>query len=642
MQSGSGKIHMRVMQNNDESHLKQELFIPTFVTDSFRSRIKTKRYAMSAPSATATSLKGGEFIVKSTDFSGMFIPEEFSEEHRMMADMAHEFLQQHVHPILDRIDALESGLMASLIDKAGELGMLGVSIPEEFGGFGKDFLTSMLMTEVLGAGHSFSVAMAAHTGIGTLPILYFGNDAQKAKYLPKLATGEWKGSYCLTEPGSGSDALAAKTKAVLTPDGKHYVLNGQKMWITNAGFADIFTVFAQVDGDKFTGFIVEKGTEGLSLGEEEHKMGIKGSSTRQVFFSDCKVPVENVLGEIGKGHLIAFNILNIGRAKLAVAALGGAKQVASLSVQYANTREQFKLPISKFGAIRHKLAEQAVRIFTLESAIYRVSQMIEKKEEELTASGQSFAQALLGAAEEFAVECAILKVAGSEVLDFVADEGVQIYGGYGYSADFPMDRAYRDSRINRIFEGTNEINRLLTVDMILKRAMKGEIDLMGPAMAVQKELMAIPDFGNGEQKPFGEEHKAIANMKKAILMVAGTAVQKYAMKLGKEQEILMRIADMAIDTFQAESVLLRAQKLHGNQGESAATNAVDMARIFLNDALDRLNINGKQAIYAMSEGDEQRMLLLGLKRFSKGSAFNAIEARRRVAATLIQADKYCF
>jgi alkylation response protein AidB-like acyl-CoA dehydrogenase len=587
-------------------------------------------------------LKGGEFIIRSTDPNSVFTPEEFNEEHRMMADMAHEFLVQNIYPNLDRIDAMEPGLMASMVDKAGELGLLGVSIPEEYGGFGKDFLTGMLMTEVLGAGHSFSVAMAAHTGIGTLPILYFGTPAQKAKYLPKLSTGEWKGSYCLTEPGSGSDALAAKTKAVLTPDGKHYVLNGQKMWITNAGFADVFTVFAQVDGDKFTGFIVEKDYAGLSLGEEEHKMGIKGSSTRQVFFMDCKVPVENVLGEIGKGHLIAFNILNIGRAKLAAAALGGSKQVCTQSVEYANTREQFKLPIAKFGAIKHKLAEQAIRIFAIESAIYRVSGLIENKEEELMASGKSFESALLGAAEEYAVECAILKVAGSEVLDFVVDEGVQIYGGYGYSADFPMDRAYRDSRINRIFEGTNEINRLLAVDMILKRAMKGELDLMGPAMAVQKELMGIPEFGNGNNKLFEEETKVVANMKKAILMVAGTAVQKYMMTLAKEQELLMRIADMAIDTYMAESILLRVQKLVATKGDEACALQIDMASTYINDMVDRLNVNGRNAINAMCEGDEQRMLLMGLKRFSKMAPVNTIAARRRIAKAMIEANKYPF
>lgn len=586
-------------------------------------------------------MKGGQFLIRESDFSALFTPEHFSEEHRMMAEMARDFLEQEVYPHLDRIDALEPGLMPSLIDKAGELGMLSVSIPESYGGFGKDFLTGMLMTEVLGAGHSFSVAMAAHTGIGTLPILYFGNEAQKQKYLPKLATGEWKGSYCLTEPGSGSDALAAKTKAVLSDDGKHYILNGQKMWITNAGFADVFTVFAQVDGDKFTGFIVDRNTEGLSLGEEEHKMGIKGSSTRQVFFSDCKVPVENVLGEIGKGHLIAFNILNIGRAKLAAAALGAAKQVSSRSVEYANTREQFKLPIARFGAIRHKLAEQAIRIFALESAIYRVSQLIEEKEEALLASGSDFGTALLGAAEEYAVECAILKVAGSEVLDFVVDEGVQIYGGYGYSADFPMDRAYRDSRINRIFEGTNEINRLLTVDMLLKRAMKGELDLMGPATAIQAELTAIPDFSNADDSVFAAERKAIANMKKAILMVAGTAVQTYMMKLAKEQEILMRIADMIIDTFMSESILLRAMKSSAEGAAQAELHSA-MARVYVQDSMDRMQVNGKHAILAMSQGDQQRMLLMGLKRFTKSEAYNAVLARRTVSDALTSSNRYCF
>ena len=596
---------------------------------------------MTLPS-TSRLLKGGEFIISPTPAESVFIPEEFTEEHRMMADMAHEFLKHEVYPNLDRIDALEPGLMPSLLDKAGEQGMLGISVPEEYGGFGKDFLTAMLMTEVLGAGHSFSVAMAAHTGIGTLPILYFGNATQKARYLPKLASGEWKGCYCLTEPGSGSDALAAKTKAVLSTDGKHYILNGQKMWITNGGFADVFTVFAQVDGDKFTGFILEKGYEGLSLGEEEHKMGIKGSSTRQVFFSDCKVPVENVLGEIGKGHLIAFNILNIGRAKLAAAALGGSKQVSSQSVAYANTREQFKLPIAKFGAIRHKLAEQAIRIYTLESAVYRVSHLIERKEQELLQSGAPVEKALLGAAEEYAVECAILKVAGSEVLDYVVDEGVQIYGGSGYSAEFPMDRAYRDSRINRIFEGTNEINRLLTVDMLLKRAMKGELDLMGPATAVQKELMAIPDFTDRETGLFDSEIKAVANMKKALLMVAGAAVQKYMTKLAKEQEVLLRIADIAIDTFMSESVLLRVSKLVAQKGEDAYGSRLDICRVFINDAMDRILINGRNAINAFSEGDEQRLLSLGLKRFTKTDPVNTVECRRRIAAALIDADRYCF
>jgi len=498
------------------------------------------------------------------------------------------------------------------------------------------------MTEKLGAGHSFAVAMAAHTGIGTLPILYFGTKQQKDKYLPRLASGEMKASYCLTEPGSGSDALAAKTKAILSPDGKHYVLNGQKMWITNAGFADLFIVFAQVDGDKFTGFIVEKSAPGLSLGEEEHKMGIKGSSTRQVFFMDCQVPAENLLGDVGKGHLIAFNILNIGRAKLAGAALGGCKRAISTSVSYANTREQFKLPISKFGAIKHKLAEQAIRTFVMESCLYRASHMIDDKEKQLLQEGKEFAKALLGAAEEYAVECAILRVFGSEVLDFVVDEGVQIFGGYGFSSDYPMDRAYRDARINRIFEGTNEINRMLIVDMLLKRAMKGELDLMTPASNVQKELMAIPEFGNGEEGPFSAEKKTIADMKKAALMVAGTAVQKYMMQLTKEQEIIMNISDMIIEIYTAESVLLRVEKLTSMKGTEAVSVYNDMMKTYFNDSVDRLNLAGKNAINSMSEGDENRMLLMGLKRFTKSVPYNTKEARRRIAKELIDANKYCF
>lgn len=589
-----------------------------------------------------TFLKGGEFVIKPSTYEDIFVPEEISEEHKMMVQMAQDFLKQEVQPNFEALDQHKEGLMVSILNKAGELGLLGISVPEEYGGFGKDFVTSMLITEVLGAGHSFSVAMAAHTGIGTLPILYFGNKQQKEKYLPLLATGKWKASYCLTEPGSGSDALAAKTKAVLSPDGKHYIINGQKMWITNAGFADLFIVFAQVDGDKFTGFIIEKSFNGITLGEEEHKMGIKGSSTRQVFFSDTKVPVENVLGEIGKGHLIAFNILNIGRAKLAAAALGGCKQVTTLSIEYANTRQQFNLPIAKFGAIRYKLAEQAIKTYATESALFRISSMIDELEKRLIAEGVEHSKALLQAAEEYAVECAILKVVGSETLDYVVDEGVQIYGGYGFSADYPMDRAYRDSRINRIFEGTNEINRLLAVDMILKRAMKGKLDLMTPAMEVQKELMGIPDFGDVDDSLFAAEKRTLANMKKALLMVAGSAVQKLMMTLAKEQEILINIANMAADIFVSESIMLRTEKLVAHNTEAQCTAQLDMLRVYLNDAADRVNLQGKEAINSFAQGDEQRMLLLGLKRFTKTPPYNTKEARRRVAKVLIDANAYCF
>jgi alkylation response protein AidB-like acyl-CoA dehydrogenase len=559
-----------------------------------------------------------------------------------MKDMCKDFINTEILPILDRIDVQEEGLMQKLLEKAGELGLLAISIPEDLGGFGKDVNTSMLVTEMMGQGHSFAVALAAHTGIGTLPILYFGTEAQKQKYIPKLASGQLKASYCLTEPGSGSDALAAKTKAILSADGKHYVLNGQKMWITNAGFADVFIVFAQVDGDKFTGFIVEKGTPGLSLGNEEHKMGIKGSSTRQVFLSDCQVPAENVLGDIGKGHLIAFNILNIGRIKLAAAALGGSKRTANLSIEYAKERVQFKTPIANFGAIQHKLAEQAIRIYACESALFRASNEINDAEEEMIAAGKLPNEALLGAAQEFAVECAILKVAGSEVLDYVVDEGVQILGGYGFSADYPMDRSYRDSRINRIFEGTNEINRMLIMDMLLKRAMKGELDLMGPAMAVQKELMSMPDFGDAEEGIFVNEKKAIANVKKAALMAAGFAAQKFMMGLAQEQEILMNIADIVIDVYQAESTVLRTEKLVSMKGEKAAAEQIDITRVFVFDMMDRVSAAGKNAIVSMAEGDEARMLLMGLKRFTKIEPINTKNARRRIAAKLIEANHYPF
>ncbi|WP_423736791.1 acyl-CoA dehydrogenase family protein [Chitinophaga caseinilytica] len=588
------------------------------------------------------ALKGAEFLVKDASPADVFIPEDFSEEQLMIKEMAETFIAREVTPVLDRLDKMEEGLMPSLLDKAGEQGLLGAAFPEELGGLGKDFITATLINEALGAGHSFSVAMAAHTGIGSLPILYFGTEAQKQKYIPKLATGEMKGAYALTEPNSGSDALSAKTTAKLTDDGKHYILNGQKIWITNSGFADVFTVFAKVDGEQFTAFIVEKGTPGFTLGPEEHKMGIKGSSTRQIYFQDAKIPAENVLGQIGKGHLIAFNILNIGRLKLCAATQGGAKGSINIAIQYAKTREQFKQPIANFGAIKHKLAEMAIRIWTCDSALYRTADLINQQEHELLAAGKSFSEALLGAAEEYAVECAILKVLGSEVLDFVVDEGVQIHGGNGFSDEYVISKAYRDSRINRIFEGTNEINRLLTLDMTLKRAMKGKIDLMTPAMNVQKELMSIPDFGNDDESTYAAEKKVIANLKKAILLAAGAAAQKLMMKLESEQEILMNIADMAIETFACESALLRLIKLTEQKGEAAVSLQADMVKTYITDAADRVHKSGRDAINGFAEGDEQRMMLLGLKRFTKTEPFNTKDARRRIADKLISDGRYTF
>ncbi len=593
-----------------------------------------------ATTPTTTPLKGGEWLIKESNAFETYTPEDFNEEQLMVKDMCIQFLNTEVLPIVERMDKMEPGLMPSLMVKAGEQGLLGASVPEDLGGLGKDFITSTLVNEGLGGGFSFSVAVAAHTGIGTLPILYFGTEEQKKKYIPKLASGEWKGAYGLTEPNSGSDALGAKTTAILSEDGKNYILNGQKCWITNGGFADVYTVFAKIDGDKFSTFIVERGMEGFTQGPEEHKMGIKGSSTVQLYFQDCKVPVENLLGEIGKGHIIAFNILNIGRLKLAAAAIGASKWALTDTVKYATTREQFKTAICNFGAIKYKLAEMAIRIFVSETAIYRTAKWIDDKETELAAAGKTFAEALLGAAEEYAVECAILKVHGSEVLDYSVDEGVQVHGGNGFSDEYPISRGYRDSRINRIYEGTNEINRLLTVDMILKRAMKGKLDLMGPAMAVSKELMSIPEFGNDDETAFAKERKTIVNMKKCILMVAGAAVQKLMMKLNDEQEILMNIADMAIETFEAESTLLRIMKMVDKQGEAASQIQIDMMRCYLNDANDKVNKAGKEAINAFASGDEQRMMLLGLKRFTKTEPFNSKDARRRIADKLIAENKY--
>jgi alkylation response protein AidB-like acyl-CoA dehydrogenase len=590
------------------------------------------------------AIKGGEFLVKETEAGQVFIPEEFSEEQRMVAQTCEDFLAKEIFPHLEEIDSAKSPeLMASLMDKAGELGLLGTSIPEQYGGFGMNFNTSMLVTEKIGGGHSFAVALSAHTGIGTLPILYYGNDEQKAKYLPKLATGEWKAAYCLTEPDSGSDANSGKTKAVLSADGKHYIINGQKMWITNGGFADIFIVFAKIDTDKnLTAFIIEKEFGGITMNAPEHKMGIKGSDTRQVFFNDCQVPVENMLSSRENGFKIAVNILNIGRIKLAASAVGASKATLSSAINYANERKQFGTSISNFGAIKYKLGEMATRIYASESAAYRAGQNIEDTINSLIASGMSEAEAKLKGVEQFAIECALLKVHGSEVLDYTVDEGVQVYGGMGYSADAPMDRAYRDSRINRIFEGTNEINRLLSVDMILKRAMKGELDVMGPAMAVGKEIMSIPEFGDEEEGLFAAEKKYIRNLKKAVLMVAGAAVQKFMMKLADEQEIIMNIADMLIETYACESVLLRTEKLIGLKGEAACAIQMDMTRLYINDAVERVNVAGKNAINSFAEGDEQRGMLMGLKRFTKTTPINTKETRRRIADHLIAENRYPF
>ena len=593
--------------------------------------------------AMKNTIKGGEFVIRETSYQDVFIPEEFDEEQLMIKKTCQEFLAAEVNSNLDRIDDQEEGLMVSLLDKAGELGILGVSIPEQYGGFGKNFNTSMLVTDVVGAGHSFAVALSAHTGIGTLPILYYGNDSQKDKYVPKLSTGELKAAYCLTEPNAGSDANSGTTSAKLNAAGTHYLINGQKMWITNAGFADIFIVFAKIGEDKnLSAFIIERDFGGITMNPEEHKMGIKGSSTRQVFFNDCAVPVENLLSERENGFKIAVNILNIGRIKLGAAAIGSSREVLNHAINYSNERVQFNLQISKFGAIRYKLAEMAIRNFACESAAYRAGQNIDDTYESRVAEGMDSAKAKLKSTEEFAIECAILKVWGSEMLDYVVDEGVQVYGGMGYSADAPMERAYRDSRINRIFEGTNEVNRLLLVDMLLKRGLKGELDLMGPAQAVAGELLSIPDFGEEDTTFLAAEKKRLANLKKVGLLIAGAAVQKLMMTLSKEQEILMNIADIIGYVYLAESTLLRVEKLVAMKGEEAVQGQIDMARVYLYDAVDLVYVAGKNALYSFGEGDELKMMLMGLRRFTKTEPFNSKEARQRIAKQLIEANKYCY
>ncbi len=588
-------------------------------------------------------IKGGAFLVSKTNPNDVFTPEEWNEEQLMIASMCSDFVNQEVTPILDRIDAMEPGLMVQLLDKAGELGMLGLSVPEEFGGMGVDFKTSLLATEYLGKGHSFSVAYGAHTGIGSLPLLYYGTEEQKAKYSPLLASGEWKAAYCLTEPSAGSDANSGKTKAVLSEDGKHYILNGQKMWITNGGFADLFTVFAKIDNDaNLTAFLVEAKSEGISLNPEEKKMGIKGSSTRQVFFNNVKVPVENMLSTRENGFKIAINILNIGRIKLAAGVLGGSKETIVDTLSYAKAREQFGRSIDKYGAIRYKIAEQVIRTFVLESATYRAGQNIEDAIDGLIATGLDKGKATLKGIEEFAAECAMLKVAASECLDYVVDEAVQIYGGMGYSSESSVERSYRDARINRIFEGTNEINRMLSVDMILKKGLKGELDLLGPATKVASELMSIPDFDTEEKSDIEKLYSAVENFKKAILLVAGAAVQKLANSLGKEQEILMNVADMLIWTYQAESALLRLDKLHQSKGAEASNVALAIVQTYVYDSADRIAKSSKDALNSFVEGDELRMMLMGIKRFTKLDAFNPKTARQLIASHVIEKGQYAF
>ena len=580
--------------------------------------------------------KGLEWLITTSSFEDVFIPEEFNEEHLQIKDLATQFLQKEVVPNFDKIECKEDNIMANILKKAGDVGLLGSAVPEEFEGLGKDFVTTSIINESLGAGYSFSVAYAAHTGIGTLPILFFGTENQKQKYVPKLASGQLMGAYGLTEPTSGSDALSAKTTAVLSADKKHYILNGQKCWITNGGFADIYTVFAKIDGTKFTAFIIERGMPGFTQGLEEHKMGIKGSSTVQLYFQDCLVPVENVLGDIGRGHIIAFNILNIGRLKLCIATLGAAKGAAKESAQYANTRQQFKLPLATFGAIKFKISEMVIKIWMIESLSYRIAHNVDIKEKQFIQDGKTFNEASLGAAEEFAVECSIAKVAGSEMLNYVVDEGVQIHGGNGFSDEYLISRAYRDSRINRIFEGTNEINRLLIFDMIIKRALAGKIDLLTAAKKIQNDLLGIPDFSIKNQIDLFENLKnTLENYKKAILLVAGAATQKLNEKIATEQELIMNISDMIIETYICESGLLRLLKLNSKKTvDIQIENRI--VETYFYDVSFKIAKYGQDAINIFASGDEQKMMLLALKRFTKCNPINPKESRRIIAKDFLQ------
>ncbi len=587
-----------------------------------------------------STLIGGDFLITETPVKDIFTVEDFSEEQKMLRDSAREFIDREVIPHHERFEKKDYQLTEEKMRQLGELGLLGVAVPEEYGGLGMGFVSTMLACDIVsGANGSLATAYGAHTGIGTLPILLYGTEDQKKKYLPDLATGAKFGAYCLTEPDAGSDANSGKTRAKLSEDGQHYIINGQKMWISNAGFAEIFIVFAKIDDDKnITAFIVEKtGTEGLSFGEEEHKLGIRSSSTRQVFFNDMKVPVENLLGERNNGFKIALNALNVGRIKLAAANLDGQRRIFNHSVQYANERKQFGVSISTFGAIRKKIAEMATGIFVSEAGSYRVAKDVEDKISELVASGMNHQQAELKGVEEYAVEASILKVFVSNLTQHTADEGIQIYGGMGFSEDTPMEAAWRDARIGRIYEGTNEINRLLAVGMLIKRAMKGQLDLLTPAMAISKELMGIPSFEIPDYSEFMSEEKAlIANLKKVFLMVSGAALQKYMTEIEKQQHLLLNASEILNQIFMAESAILRAEKHFSADSVEAA-----MAQLNLYKATEAIITAAKEGIVSFAEGDEQRMMLSGLRRFTKyTNTPNVVALTERIAAHFVEKGSY--
>lgn len=587
----------------------------------------------------ADVVKGGSFLINETKAQDIFTPEDLTEDQLAIGEVAKKFMENEVIPKVDQIEAHNWDVSVSLLKKAGDLGLLSFDISEEFGGLGVDKTTSVLISENFARQGSFAVSIGAHTSIGSLPIVYFGNQEQKEKYLPRIATGELIAAYALTEANSGSDALAAKTKAVLSEDGKHYILNGTKMWISNGSFADVIVVFAKVDGDKFTGFIVERNFPGVSSGNEEHKLGIKGSSTTTIILENAMIPVENVLGEIGKGHKIAFNILNIGRFKLGAASVGGGKNILSVASKYANERKQFNKSISEFGLIQHKLAEMAIKTYVCESMTYRTSGLIDKYIDTIDKNNPL---QVLGAIEEYAAECSIIKVYGTEILSYIADEALQVFGGYGYSEEYPVARYYRDARINRIFEGTNEINRMLVTGIFLKKAMKGELPLMQAGMKIMEEVMSFPSFDEEEETLLSVEKKIIANAKKAALLCAGVAVQKYMTKINDEQEIMAGLADAIMEIYAMESTLLRTLKIAECKDEKSAEYQIDATKVFVNDAVQRLEISCRNILATISSGDDLRMQLSALKRFTKIMPINTVEIRRKIAQKVSQDEAYIF
>ncbi|MBO0862820.1 MAG: acyl-CoA dehydrogenase family protein [Chloracidobacterium sp.] len=587
-----------------------------------------------------TIFKGGGFLITETAPNLVFSPEDFTEEQRMIAKTTSEYIEKEVSPNSPRIEEKDYELQRQLLRKAGELGLLSASIPEQYGGLALDHISSMLISEYIAGQGSFATTFGATTSIGLLPIIYFGTDEQKKKYLPKIGSGEWVSAYCLSESGSGSDALAAKTTARLSAEGTHWILNGEKMWISNGGFADIYIVFAKVDGEKFTGFIIERNDSGVTPGAEEHKLGQRGSSTTPLLLQDCKIPKDRLLGEIGKGHLIAFNILNFGRFKLGAGCVGGSKNTLSLAAKYAAERRQFGQPIANFGAIKYKLAEMVARTYVCESAVYRTAGFIEDRESSIDKSDP---KEVLAAIEEYAIECSILKVAGSETLAYCADEAVQIYGGNGFTSGYPVEAIYRDNRVNRIFEGTNEINRLLIPGMLLKRAMKGQLPLLAAAQKLQDELLTGPSFDVEEDdSPLAEERKLVANSKKVALAALGTAAQKYMQALEKEQMILTWIADIVIESYLMDSALGRTLKIIEREGAERHEAAIDATRLYVNDAMARVETASKNAVAATVEGDELRTLLAALRRFTKYTPVNASAIRTRLADRVVAAGGYIF